>query len=345
MRTRGRIHLLFFILFYTAIFSAGVVLINAAPTKNELTVLAARVIHEYRKIPEEKYVSFHPMAGFGDILKGSSSVFYLALVTGRRYHSYFNTNGAFTPLVSTHMADGVECHPHANMIEISDGDYDDLAAAWERAAPPAEEQCWNAAMNGEAAYFFVHKFNYTMLLDLESEDLFWIYTYIFWQLPSPSLIAQMEYSHIDVAVQMRVTENKLAPERALQCFLKEIRVLCLNVQPCYVFVTSDDTSVTNSMKGILQDLDPNIVPFTSEMTAHHIAFTTSLEEQFVTLYDWWHLTRARNLLISRSGFGETAGWRNKFDVDVFKSLDTHTNLCLWNNCHGRPQKRDGWNYC
>lgn len=332
-----------------------IVIINAKKTKYELTHIALNLLIEYEKLPEDRYLISHPVGGWGDIIKGSSSAFFLALSTQRRFYATFQTHSIYPIFPSLNKNNG-GCSMNENVIEIVDTEYDNLDAVWISKARNNTERCWNVHFNGEASYYFIHKLDYitnhTYLSDLTPEDLIWIYMYIFVNYPGDNidkynryaLQNDGSYNEVDVGVQLRVTENRLNPQRALNCFYEKIIHDCGKRKPCTVFITCDNPIITMNLTSMLQK-HRYIVPFHSKLSSKHIGTAKNEDDVFITIYDWWMLSTAKNILISRSGFGETAGWRNKFNVDIFQSLELNSELCLWNDCHTRTQNIIGWNYC
>lgn len=144
-----------------------------------------------------------------------------------------------------------------------------------------------------------------------------------------------------VGVQIRaggVGEGWNDPERhpvssASSCFAAEAARLCVEERACSIFLTADSRKAASLFEdefkrlvkdirgqrkewstGSLQREPPAVVIQTPGVIAHTDRSTLPKDEGavsqawFKSVLDWWTLKNADYLLISRSGFGETAAW-------------------------------------
>ena len=103
----------------------------------------------------------------------------------------------------------------------------------------------------------------------------------------------------------------------IPCFVGEAVKACTGREVCPIFLTADsDTASTAFRAALLSAGPPNAVVVEAEGPILHTdrtnataaAATGASDPWLRSIVDWWVLKHAARLVISRSGFGETAAW-------------------------------------
>jgi hypothetical protein len=162
-----------------------------------------------------------------------------------------------------------------------------------------------------------------------------------------------------LGVQLRIGGSQFweDPDRdsfdSIPCFAKEAIRLCSLASLGTVFVTGDNQEAIDQFKAIFPLLwnmsnsdKPIPLIFENFGTIAHtdrskVSRTNSQNVWLKSLLDWWLLRHASALVISRSGFGETAAWSShsllpspKLGIPLAR---THLHECTFQNTMFDPQ--------
>lgn len=112
--------------------------------------------------------------------------------------------------------------------------------------------------------------------------------------------------------------------RDMPCFVAEALAACGSRAPCPIFLTADSRTAADAFRGemarqqgshntIIIEADGPIL-HTDRTNATAAAATGAADPWLRSIVDWWLLKHASALVISRSGFGETAAWASSRNV-------------------------------
>ena len=295
--------------------------------------------------------------GLGDRFKGFVSTFVLAVLLNARFVVLWDTpdpinNFYHMSAQSLRDEDLGSCqnrtnwswlNEHTDLEKLTFLRNTDFAKLW------SSSDCINVHLNGAvwnhfimntyfaptSALYDLHRFSKREVFQLVMDLHFWR--------PRPALsalvweIGSSLNNGKHVGVQMRLGGRWGDPvryggnlDKIVGCFVQESIRMCGTLESagdCSIFLTSDSPTSSALFKEQMQLQGVQVITTPGEsvhIERHHD--TVSLEDQVNTFAVWEMLKRMNLLVISRSGFGETASWAGNVPAATLKSA---TGACTF----------------
>jgi hypothetical protein len=171
---------------------------------------------------------------------------------------------------------------------------------------------------------------------LTTFDLFRLFAHLYLRHPAPEIAAQvqayvrkmtLEEAHVKVGVHIRTggdvpgMDDPKLPHQAAKVFAQQVANHCAD-KKCAVFFASDSEIAAGIFKDEMKMLAPSAPIVKTEGRPWHLDRSGGTNADYTKSFlDWILLCRMDYLVISRSGFGETASWFSQVPTRQVQSID------------------------
>ena len=300
----------------------------------------------------QRYVIFQVTrgsGGLGDRLRGMATAFYLAISTDSVFvlgsdWNAFERSSQYNQVLRKFGVSPVrqETASHELLIDIMnqtfwEGNFKERWRPYNKVTISTNSPAW-LAVQARAHQSYTEHFNGLTNLDMFRISMYYLcpsYSSLFQELPVINSILRPSLQ-LKLGVHIRLGglwgDPMRAGREAVNCFATKIKILC-TAKPCLVYITGDDREAVKECQKLIDSPHIEIVYSTHNST--HIDKDADKDSVVGVFVDWIALTCMDHLLISRSGFSETASWYSL--VPSEQLLPSNVGSCSfikYDNLHG-----------